>query len=174
MFHNVPRSMWGYYCTNNNSTYKQVMPFVVPFYVAQDLFFLLRLLSLPFHYSRKMNIFLFRVSSPDSVVYRFQGVISSLLTLVDVIRSLLVYPNWNFEEDKETIKGVSLFLNLIFFFWVLFCVRESLYYYYFFLIFNVSLFFFFFLLFFLKSYHNFCFYIDYQLEFEFKLDLLER
>ena len=148
MFHNVPRSMWGYYCTNNNSTYKQVMPFVVPFYVAQDLFFLLRLLSLPFHYSRKMNIFLFRVSSPDSVVYRFQGVISSLLTLVDVIRSLLVYPNWNFEEDKETIKGVSLFLNLIFFFWVLFCVRESLYYYYFFLIFNVSLFFFFFLLFF--------------------------
>ena len=116
MFHNVPRSMWGYYCTNNNSTYKQVMPFVVPFYVAQDLFFLLRLLSLPFHYSRKMNIFLFRVSSPDSVVYRFQGVISSLLTLVDVIRSLLVYPNWNFEEDKETIKGVSLFLNLIFFF----------------------------------------------------------
>ena len=151
MFHNVPRSMWGYYCTNNNSTYKQVMPFVVPFYVAQDLFFLLRLLSLPFHYSRKMNIFLFRVSSPDSVVYRFQGVISSLLTLVDVIRSLLVYPNWNFEEDKETIKGVSLFLNLIFFFfWVLFCVRESLYYYYFFLIFNVSLFFFFFLLFFFK------------------------
>ena len=148
MFHNVPRSMWGYYCTNNNSTYKQVMPFVVPFYVAQDLFFLLRLLSLPFHYSRKMNIFLFRVSSPDSVVYRFQGVISSLLTLVDVIRSLLVYPNWNFEEDKETIKGFSLFLNLIFFFWVLFCVRESLYYYYFFLIFNVSLFFFFFLLFF--------------------------
>ena len=116
MFHNVPRSMWGYYCTNNNSTYKQVMPFVVPFYVAQDLFFLLRLLSLPFHYSRKMNIFLFRVSSPYSVVYRFQGVISSLLTLVDVIRSLLVYPNWNFEEDKETIKGVSLFLNLIFFF----------------------------------------------------------
>ena len=140
--------MWGYYCTNNNLTYKQVMPFVVPFYVAQDLFFLLRLLSLPFHYSRKMNIFLFRVSSPDSVVYQFQGVISSLLTLVDVIRSLLVYPNWNFEEDKETIKGVSLFLNLIFFFWVLFCVRESLYYYYFFLIFNVSLFFFFFLLFF--------------------------
>ena len=144
MFHNVPRSMWGYYCTNNNSTYKQVMPFVVPFYVAQDLFFLLRLLSLPFHYSRKMNIFLFRVSSPDSVVYRFQGVISSLLTLVDVIRSLLVYPNWNFEEDKETIKGVSLFLNLFFFFfWVLFCVREFLYYYYYFLIFNVSLFFFF-------------------------------
>ena len=78
--------------------------------------FFLRLLSLPFHYLRKMNIFLFRVSSPDSVVYRFQGVISSLLTLVDVIRSLLVYPNWNFEEDKETIKGVSLFLNLIFFF----------------------------------------------------------
>ena len=151
MFHNVPRSMWGYYCTNNNSTYKQVMPFVVPFYVAQDLFFLLRLLSLPFHYSRKMNIFLFRVSSPDSVVYRFQGVISSLLTLVDVIRSLLVYPNWNFEEDIETIKGVSLFLNLIFFFfWVLFCVRESLYYYYFFLIFNVSLFFFLFSSFFFK------------------------
>ena len=142
--------MWGYYCTNNNSTYKQVMPFVVPFYVAQDLFFLLRLLSLPFHYSRKMNIFLFRVSSPYSVVYRFQGVISSLLTLVDVIRSLLVYPNWNFEEDKETIKGVSLFLNLIFFFWVLFCVRESLYYYYFFLIFNVSLFFFLFSSFFFK------------------------
>ena len=116
MFHNVLRSMWGYYCTNNNSTYKQVMPFVVPFYVAQDLFFLLRLLSLPFHYLRKMNIFLFRVSSPDSVVYRFQGVISSLLTLVDVIRSLLVYPNWNFEEDKETIKGVSLFLNIIYIF----------------------------------------------------------
>ena len=169
MFHNVPRSMWGYYCTNNNSTYKQVMPFVVPFYVAQDLFFLLRLLSLPFHYSRKMNIFLFRVSSPDSVVYRFQGVISSLLTLVDVIRSLLVYPNWNFEEDKETIKGVSLFLNLIFFFFGFCFVYVSLFIIIIFFLFSMLVFFFF-----LKSYHNFCFYIDYQLEFEFKLDLLER
>ena len=148
MFHNVPRSMWGYYCTNNNSTYKQVMPFVVPFYVAQDLFFLFEASVPSFPLLEKDEHILFRVSSPDSVVYRFQGVISSLLTLVDVIRSLLVYPNWNFEEDKETIKGVSLFLNLIFFFWVLFCVRESLYYYYFFLIFNVSLFFFLFSFFF--------------------------